>query len=361
MSNGAQGIHLHLDGSMPVTCDSISTEQGGVPDSPGDLTKDCGQARYLRRICKAIELQAAIAKENHDRYPIQIEEEQEDPTDLIRVIRERYSQTKEIENFAIYSEPLVKIIQDVAVFYPGVNLHSNPLFITRPFSLLFHTLPALREHAQEKRNDDEASDALRDQLLPKCDEMFAKLFESFRCAFAAGDVFYLALGALFRPGSLLLSVDALNQQQLFMCIVGRYGTIHGTSPNEAQIRSDSEFKITTWALSWNPSACCINRKILEFGIPFFSGTRKIKGLPLYPFDIFADGEGQIRVKEVLIARGRRWAQLLSGKPSCWMHEGLHIPLVVDFESAHYRPESDERPRTSLVSPAKCYGLSNTLS
>lgn len=45
----------------------------------------------------------------------------------------------------IYSEPLVKILHDVVVFYPGLNLNLNPLMIRRPFSLLFHTLPALRK------------------------------------------------------------------------------------------------------------------------------------------------------------------------------------------------------------------------
>jgi hypothetical protein len=239
--------------------DGISTDEGGVPDTPRDTNRQSSnltQLDYLSRICKALELQAAIAQENRKKH----EEDQEyyrkrrkddekrrkddekrrgeeDPTAVVRLFRAGFGPNRGIENFIINSEPLVKVVQDVAGFYPGVNLNSNPISIPRPFNLLYHTLPALRQYVQESRNDDEASKVLRDHLLPKCDEMFAELFQSFRCAFAAGDVFYLALGSLFRPGSLLLAVDALNQQQLFMYMGGEapgYSQFwHGRGPNWA--------------------------------------------------------------------------------------------------------------------------------
>lgn len=391
MADSAQDIHQYLGGSTPMSHESISTEQERVSDSPRETNgqpSNLTQLEYLSRICKALELQAEIAQENQkvneegQGYYRRLREEQqkrreeeqkrheeeqkrheeEGPNAVVRVLLESFGRTEEIENLIINSEPLLKIFQDVAGFYPGVNLNSNPFFIPRPFSFLFHTLPALREHAQEKRNDDEASELLRVKLLPKCDEMFAKLFESFRCAFVAGDVFYLALGALFRPGIVLLAVDALDQRQLFMCMGGKHRDIHSSSRDAPQIGPNSEFGITSWALSWDPFARCINRKIIEFSVPFFEGTRKVEGLPIYPFDIYANEEGQRRVKEELIVRGRRWAQLLSGKPTCWMHEGLCIPLAGGFEEAPYMREDSERTlHTSIVSPMRCFSLSNIIS
>ncbi|RDL34328.1 uncharacterized protein BP5553_07456 [Venustampulla echinocandica] len=72
---------------------------------------------------------------------------------------------------------------------------------------------------------------------------------------------------------------------------------------------------------------CFSRQIPELSIPYFEGSRRIKGLPLYPFEIYGNEEARELVRNELIARGQRWCQLLSDKSSYWMHEGLYIQYV----------------------------------
>ena len=61
-----------------------------------------------------------------------------------------------------------------------------------------------------------------------------------------------------------------------------------------------------------------------FTFQYFEGSRKIEGLPVYPFENHGNEESRRMFKEDLIARGQRWAQIVSGKSSYWMHEGLYV-------------------------------------
>jgi hypothetical protein len=334
MAYDAQEIPRDLDTSIPTSGDSIPTDQRRATDYSAECdgqisnniehpthepTVDGGPAQYfptahyLARICEALEKTYSPLLKTEDKLSAAD----------IQVYRDRWGLSDEIKRLVITSEPLVKLLRDVAEFYPGANLSSNPFVIKRPFSILYHTLPALRERSLEEENDKILAE-LRDKLLVTCDTALAKLFASCRNAFATGDVFYSALGALFRPGNLLIAVDALNQKRLLMCVGGRFDNKHSNDMEDVRFGSDSAFKVTTWGLAWIPATLCFNRRILEFSIPFFEGSRKIEGLPLYPFETYGNEEARELVRNELIARGQRWCQLVSGKSSYWMHEGLYI-------------------------------------
>ncbi len=82
MADGSQEIHRHLEGSMPISGDNNFADPKRVPDSLAgsdgqssydigvsrhDSIEEGGHAHHLQRICRTLELQAAIAEKNQLR------------------------------------------------------------------------------------------------------------------------------------------------------------------------------------------------------------------------------------------------------------------------------------------------------
>jgi hypothetical protein len=145
----------------------------------------------------------------------------------------------QMKQLSIHSSHLRGLFKEVVDFYPAVNLNEHPLVLHRPQSLLFHFLPSLEEISKRLSPDDRRYRELR-VLLFLCDKHLSMPFGLMRRTLEAGEVFYAALEALFRPGITLVAKDFLGHWQAFMCVqatVEDFGAAVCT--------------VIAWYLAWN--------------------------------------------------------------------------------------------------------------
>jgi hypothetical protein len=180
-------------------------------------------------------------------------------------------------------------------------------------------------------------------LLFVCTKRLSSIFDSFRRAYDAGEVFHEALDALYQPGTLLVARDIFNQRQLLMCLATRYEF----RPDQYERQTVEALVVVTWCMSWDPSFQHFKRRLLEFRILDFNGTRRIDQLPISPLEYYGDETEIAQLKTELAARGRRWAHMVSQKPSCWQHEGISMEISSRISRRDRYVYED--PRTTSVS------------
>ena len=188
-------------------------------------------------------------------------------------------------------------------------------------------------------------------LLFLCDKHLSKPFALIRDALDIGEISFYALEALFRPGIKLVAKDLLGQWQMFMCVEARLDSDSDYSGSEPY---GTKCRILAWYLAWDPSFTRFDRRLIEFFILKFRGVRKINALPVYPLTYHEDESSRIALEELLMQRGRRWQQIMSDKPSCWMHEGVAIGIKEtgyhgEGEKAKCLPAVDVRHPLFLIS------------
>jgi hypothetical protein len=229
----------------------------------------------------------------------------------------KFSNTDGITALNIISGPLQEVLRKVIAFDPSVNLYEDPISFAKPFSVLFHYMPGLEEYAQRSDPDDVGAKDLR-VLLYICNKVFPRLFGSIRRCLAAGEVFYEALKALYRPGALLLATDYFEQSHVFMCVSA------GWESAQYADCSSMEFIVRAWHIQWDHLFRRLRRRLAHFSLGQRIGTRKIKELPIYPLSYYGSEAVQQELKAKMIERNREWTQLVKRKASCWKHEGVAL-------------------------------------
>jgi hypothetical protein len=231
--------------------------------------------------------------------------------------RGEFSNTEGVTGLNIISGPLQEVLRQVIVFDPTVSLYQDPISLQKPFSVLFHNMPAFEEYSIRAEANDSGVKDLR-VLLYICKKLFARLFQSISLSLAAGDVFDEALIALYRPGSLLLAKDVYGQPHISVFLSARIETLRYRDVER------EEFIVRTWYLQWNYLYQRLERHLAHFSLGSYIGTRKIRELPIYPLDYYGTDAAQQELKTQMIERNRRWTRIVSQKPSCWKHEGLVV-------------------------------------
>jgi hypothetical protein len=234
----------------------------------------------------------------------------------------KFSNAGGIRALDIISGPLQEVLRKVIAFYPGVDLYQDPILFETPFNVLFHYMPGLEDYARRSDPDDVGAKDLR-VLLYICNKVFSRLFGSIQRCLVAGEVFHEALKALYRPGALLLTTDYFEQSHVFMCVSARWELVrykNGTF---------NEFIVRAWNLQWDHSFRRLDRRLANFSLGQYTGTKKIKELPIYPLSYYGSEAAQQELKAKIIERNRQRTQLVKRKASCWRHEG--VALLEDWK------------------------------
>lgn len=229
----------------------------------------------------------------------------------------KFSNADGVKALDIISGPLQEVLRKVIAFYPGVDLYQDPILLETPFNVLFHYMPGLVDYARRSDPDDVGAKDLR-VLLYVCNKVFPRLFGSMRRCLAAGEVFHEALKALYHPGALLLATDHFEQSHVFMCVAARWETVR------YKTGSWTEFIVRAWNMQWDHVFRRFNRRLANFSLGQYTGTRKIKELSIYPLSYYGSEAAQQELKAKIIERNQQWTQLVKRKPSCWKHEGVAL-------------------------------------
>jgi hypothetical protein len=86
-------------------------------------------------------------------------------------------------------------------------------------------------------------------------------------------------------------------------------------------------KVVAWHLAWNPVLKRFECQLIKFWVGTFDGSRPIDTLPVFPLDFFGDESSRNTLTRSLIERGHRWHQLMSEKPTCWVHQGVSVEVL----------------------------------
>jgi hypothetical protein len=93
--------------------------------------------------------------------------------------------------------------------------------------------------------------------------------------------------------------------------------------------------VAAWHLAWHNVKNKFGRHVIFFDIYSYLDARKIDTLQVFPLKYFENEPARNNSRRSLVQRGHRWLQLLSGKPTCWMHQGISIPI--DETDERYTP------------------------
>jgi hypothetical protein len=251
------------------------------------------------------------------------------------------------ENLYIDSRHLTQAFRQAVDFYPDIDLLSNPLTIHEPCRVLYHYLPKVKSHIQH--DDQEAQSHLR-VLAYYFEKEFAEKISVIKQSLNHAEIAYKHLWILFPNGETLIAKDELGEWRVFtcLCIEERdYDAESRQDPFEEHrfYISAPHLKISwllkAWCTVWDPSRRVFIREMKTLNFTPFSGTWKIKTLPIYPLKYFGDDAAQAELLSKIKERGHRWSKLVSAKPPlCRMHKGPALTykdsyLESGFSGSHY--------------------------
>jgi hypothetical protein len=254
------------------------------------------------------------------------------------------------EKLYIDSRHLMQAFRQAVDFYPDIDLLSNSLTIREPCRVLYQYLPKVKRHIQH--DDQEAQSHLR-VLAYYFEKEFAEEISIIKQSLDYAEIAYEHLWILFPNGETLIAKDELGEWRVYTCLCiedvkrgslaeraqGPFG-----EPERYISNSHLEFSwlLKAWCTAWDPSQRNFIREMKTINFTPFSGTWKIKTLPVYPLKHFGDDVAQVELLSKIKERGHRWSKLVSAKPPlCRMHKGPALTykdnsLGFGFGDSNYR-------------------------
>jgi hypothetical protein len=230
----------------------------------------------------------------------------------------------------IDSRHLMQAFRQAVDFYPDIDLLSNPLTIREPCRVLYHYLPKVKSHIQH--NDQEAQSHLR-VLAYYFEKEFAEKISIIKQSLNHAEIAYEHLWILFPNGETLIAKDELSEWRVFTCLYIEEVRLDSRAERAQDPFDRPEFYIPdsqlqfswllkAWCTIWDPSKRSFIREMKTINFTPFSGTWKIRTLPVYPLKHFGDDAAQVELLSKIKERGHRWSKLVSAKPPlCRMHKG----------------------------------------
>jgi hypothetical protein len=120
-------------------------------------------------------------------------------------------------------------------------------------------------------------------------------------------VYYDQIWGTFLPGTLVVCQDELGSRSVLMLAKVKVKKGHSN--------------LYTWILGWDSVCHKFKRQRLKFVVHKFQERKKLTSLVVYPLNALPESERN----ELLLKRqeqGRKWAQLVSGPPSCFFYKHL---------------------------------------
>lgn len=266
-----------------------------------------------------------------------------------RILRAGVFHNPDVQVISLYqtmdikSVPLIKVLESVVTYYPGLNLQGKWLSLVAPFHVLAHHIPELENFRdtfvpkvtttaslyennddvtslnsetviQNAAEDEHSEVSLKhvDKILKfmKIDSIYSKQLEEELvrhrkdpplCTFSM-------LWLLYKPGTTVYVSSSAGVEAFVI------SEVEADTPNPDGLDFTMEPKTTTLKL-WNLGfdGTFVRRQVETEVIGSFDGERPIADLKIVPaaFADRADG-GQIRGR--LVELGRKWFGLLAGAP-----------------------------------------------
>ncbi|TGO06808.1 hypothetical protein BTUL_0494g00020 [Botrytis tulipae] len=128
-------------------------------------------------------------------------------------------------------------------------------------------------------------------------------------------IYYDQIWHIFIPGSLVVCHDKLGSRSVLML---------------AKVKIKASYtNLHTWQLGWDNLHQNFKRYLLKFRIGRFHEKEKINSLVVYPIEALPEKERDELLSK-LRERGRKWARLVSGPPSCFFYK--HLSSFTDTEN-----------------------------
>ncbi|KAK3722755.1 hypothetical protein LTR37_002327 [Vermiconidia calcicola] len=190
----------------------------------------------------------------------------------------------------INSQHLKDILKKVIQNFPGVSFNTKDITVDKPYRVLFHYLPELKDVSGELEEGSEAAEHL-DLLLDFIREEFKDTIKETENLLAEGMINYQHLWTIFRPGATI------------------YAPVFG------QPRA---FTLQSYNYSCDPPGLVLATEYVDFDgtdmgtrsntrvIAAFFGAERISDLSAFPIDWHGASDN---VQKQLVARGRLWEQV----------------------------------------------------
>lgn len=234
---------------------------------------------------------------------------------------------KVLQTLTVQSQFLVSIIMKVLprTDFMGVRKQHAPLSIDWPFSALYWFYDEIIDAASlpEKLKKNDARDL---EILRRWYEKnLLSNHVDIRDTIDSGYVTFDVLWALFRPNHTAYTLDDFQQPRIRLVQSTNYDPDNVRARNyassPAHSRLSPRFRIMLLHQDWDPSLQVFKIMAEDMFITFFTGSRRITDLLVYPLRYYHAGRQDLLNN--LEARGRRWKSLVT-KPSYMVHKGPAI-------------------------------------
>lgn len=241
------------------------------------------------------------------------------------------------------SVPLIKVLQRVVKYYPGLNLQGQAVFLDSPFHFLAHHIPELESFrdsftpqvttiaqlresddgvttpesevvSQDKGNDEHSELALRHvcKILEfiKTDNIFGQQLEEELARHCMGTPLctFPMLWLLYKPGTTVYISSSGGVEAFVVSHVEADASLSGQSNVFMESKT---MTLTLWNLTFDGQFVVRQRRYEIIGS--FDGPRPIADLKVVPA-AFADKVDEGKTRDSLVELGRKWYSLLQGAP-----------------------------------------------
>lgn len=245
--------------------------------------------------------------------------------------RDKFGVVKENDEVRILSPFVIRLFKDVIPRYPQVTYGNTHIAIAKPYEAFYHYFETLKERTKnfavengENRNDFEVLEQWYEKDLKPG-------FEHIRGLIGQGNIRFEHLWAIFRPESLVLTLDKFDEPQLNVVINSRF---ESTSWRPGINHSMGVCAVELWFVVWDRSSRSFTRNFRTEEIGGYSGTKQILSLPTYPIAYHSE-EIAVRGKawkllDYLQWRGKEYQKLVSPQSITMYHKGI----ARGFSSSH---------------------------
>lgn len=216
----------------------------------------------------------------------------------------------------VFGPRMCSLFRRLLPHFPEHDLDiEDPIFVS-PYPMLIYNWDLLEKEANKETEDVEEKQDLENlkvmmQIMstnsgdPKLDTYFRSRSANLK----NGKITYETVWTLFPPGEMVISRPFLEKDQLFIvqdCL--RYGWPLMESNRR---RKPAPWTVICWSYDWD--GAYFDRKPFEFHIEYFSGTRFINSLNIYPVNFYrepgTDATWEVSLKPTLIERGKRFREI----------------------------------------------------
>ena len=202
-----------------------------------------------------------------------------------RVDHEGFQMSAQLEvNSPFMQTALQEICGDT---YYDMDTKSTPIVIRQPYKPLFHYRKQIREYASSKDRDEREKNHMQ-LLIDFMDRNFADMEEEYDGLLKAKCISGDLIWTLFRPREVVIA----QRDHYIECFV---------------VVSAPEYVIELRRWDYNGSRFGPSKHYRE--VSHFTGIRKISALEVYPIEFYDDFDGA-SIRDKLIARGRKWRQMV---------------------------------------------------